>query len=1296
MVAPILDRRSIFVALALGVSLLRAVPVLAVDVADFDSLRAYTVRQWERRDGLPASTIISITQSDDGYLWTGTDKGLVRFDGFSFRLFSTETQPALPENVILRVAPATDGGLWLGTMKGLVRFHENQVESFTTAHGLPDDRVVDFVVARDGTLWAATPAGLARSISGRSPLEFAAVGQFADEWITALAEDQDGTIWIGTFASGLSRYQDGRFELIESAPKEIRALYSDERSGLWVGTREQGLFNVRGQAVRRWTTKDGLANDSIYALRGARDGSLWIGTNGGGVNRLRDGDIEALESPSAPAIVRSLFEDSEGNIWAGSYGDGLARITRVAAIVLTAADGLPGDVILPVHHTSSGDLWVGTVSAGAGRFRDGKWVRYDTDDGLPHNGVLTIHTDAEGSVWLGTAGGGLARFRDGSFARYSTEDGLSSDLVGAVLPSRNGGLWIGTGAGVDRMSRGAISHVWSSEHRATALLEGTDGTLWIGTEGSGLVRLEGERAIPIRGAAEKITSLHQSADGAIWAGSQGGGITRWKDGRVARITREHGLLENVVNQIIEDEQGYFWMGGDNGIYRIRRDHLEAAAEKGQPLVQIERFGEGDGLLTPETVGGVFPGGALGSSGRLFIPTPKGLAVLEPEPVRDEWSPVPVIEAVELEGGSLESAGKFALPPRVERFRIRYTAPSFTDPENTYFRYRLEGFEDEWVEAGNRRVAEYTRLPPGLYTFRVSARSGPGAWSDAGASTELEIRAAFFETTVFRILVAAALLLLAFLLHRWLTGALRRRHDELLQLVVDRERAEASLRASEQHFRALIENASDMVMIVNVEGLIEYVSPSVDQILRRTADEVEGRDLRSIVDPEDVPAIEKMLLHEALAGKTVTVIVRVPLWNRPDRHLELVAQRFDLESDSERLLINCRDVTQREMLERRLERANRIASLGNLAATVSHEFNNVLMGIRLMGESVLRRGSVDAAGRGAIEKVIEYADRGKRISESILQFSRSADPQITSLPLGAWPDQMSAELRQILGASIQLEVIVDEPDMQMAADPQQIMQVFTNLTLNARHAMQGSGRMTIRFSRASETDVVTLGFPPDQFVHVIVEDSGPGIPPDVLPHIFEPLFTTKRTEGTGLGLAIVYQIMAKHGGHIAVSSEEGKGTAFHMFLPATPVLEASAAAEPATGPLFEVGSEISILLVEDDPLVAEGLVTTLSDLGCRVRCAATGGKAIALIGAERFDAVVLDVGLPDMDGTAVFQEIERLRPGLPVVFSTGHADVDTPGEYLALPHVEFLRKPYDTALLLAKIQLLVASTSPFAE
>jgi len=493
-------------------------------------------------------------------------------------------------------------------------------------------------------------------------------------------------------------------------------------------------------------------------------------------------------------------------------------------------------------------------------------------------------------------------------------------------------------------------------------------------------------------------------------------------------------------------------------------------------------------------------------------------------------------------------------------------------------------------------------------------------------------------------------------------------------VTEARRAERERQQLTRHLQLLLASTIDGILTFDLDGRCTMVNEAAIQILGLGAEEIVretmGDALRAVADGSETRYATLKL--QRTDGSLVPV--------------EYSATPVLDGNVTVGVVVSFTDISERLKLEAKLEQADRLTSLGRLAATVAHEFNNVLMGVAPFVEMIRRGRHIPTA----VEQIAQSVKRGKRITGDILRFTQPAEPVRTAIDVERWLAHLFVEARTLLPASYDVKTIAAEPGLHIDGDPSQLRQVFTNLVLNARDAMIRDGSLTITARREPADARFSFGKveQPERYVHFLISDTGCGMTPETLRHVFEPLFTTKR-DGTGLGLAVVHQVVKRHEGEIFVESTRGRGTTFHLFLPlATYESERMppAIAEPSPTAL----SPSRVLLVEDDDTVGEGLTFLLGLDSIEVEVAENGESAIRAVQDESFDLVILDVGLPDIDGTRVYDEIARLRPRLPVIFSTGHADRSKVEALLTRPNVAFLHKPYEGATLLSTIRRVMSA------
>jgi len=511
------------------------------------------------------------------------------------------------------------------------------------------------------------------------------------------------------------------------------------------------------------------------------------------------------------------------------------------------------------------------------------------------------------------------------------------------------------------------------------------------------------------------------------------------------------------------------------------------------------------------------------------------------------------------------------------------------------------------------------------------------------------------------------------------GATVRVIATITDLTGARSAAEALVR-SEDRFRALIEGSQDVVALFSPEGVPTYASESIYQMIGQRPAEFVGRpDVFDDIHPDDRDRVLSVFARIVNDRDAHHVEYRYRHQDGSWRWLEAVGRNMLDTPAVGAIVVNYRDLTERRAWQRRLEQAERLSSLGRLAATIAHEFNNVLMGIQPFAEVLRRRLGDDKRAINACTHIENSVRRGRSITQEILRFTQAAEPEIASVDAEAWMNEIAAELRGLLPP--QMHLVIDQSPAIMAADRSQITQALTNLVFNARDVMGETGTITIIVDGSGSGSVITTSdvLDPAAYVHVTVRDEGPGIPPGLQQRIFEPLFTTKKG-GTGLGLAIVHQIVTRHGGFVFVESTQGAGSAFHMLIPRargderTPQPAAPAAEKPD-------GRGTRVLLVEDEIAVAEGIATILEMEGYRVHTVHSGAEAVTALDTFDPHLVVLDIGLPDIDGFDLYESLADRLQNVPVIFSTGHGDATRLETISSAERTRFLQKPYSSDALL---------------
>jgi ligand-binding sensor domain-containing protein/signal transduction histidine kinase len=752
---------------------------------DFSQLSEYQTTTWRVEDGLPQSTVTSIAETADGYLWLGTQNGLVRFDGVKFKVFDENNTPAIKNSRIVRLLSESDGTLWIGTEhSGLVCFRNGQFSDYSVpSRGTTHDYARVFSNDRAGALW---------QVSCEWQLLRFARGKFdtvSDQWdlsshdAHALTCDRQGQIWVGT-ESQLAVLKNGRFQLEWDRTNEenfqVDFLSPSRNGGVWVAANGR----LRKFESGHWTADLGAynwMNHPIYDLFEDKQNRLWVVTLGSGLFRYDpNGQVLHLTSENGlpTDFVRCLTEDREGNLWVGTEGGGLCRLKPSIFQTYGAKQGLASDQVMAVAPARGGGLWIGTDGDALDRWQDGKVRHYGFNDGLRNGHVWSVIQDRHGIVWAGTWDGIFRGTDAGNFIDFSDGQNIGWQVL-AIFEDSNGDLWLG------QQAFGGITRIHDQE-RTVVKIPGTSanldvrsitedlaGNLWVGTSEDGLYRMnmkDGKFAHygrPEGLGSDSIWSLYVDQEGVLWVGTCRGGLSRWQNGRFVTWNTKNGLVNDVICQILEDNAGNLWLGSYGGIFRVNKHELNLSASGPSRQIYCVGYNLEDGLPSLECQGGFQPSSYRSPDGRLWFPTIKGLVVVDPAKVRGNLLPPPVaIEDVIADGtsffrshgsaaGDLEPAA--SIPPGNKRLEFQYTALSFSAPDGVRFKYRLEGLEKDWEDAGTKRAAAYSHVPPGNYHFHVIACNSDGVWNDTGATVAIAVLPYFWETKWFLALnVLAAL------------------------------------------------------------------------------------------------------------------------------------------------------------------------------------------------------------------------------------------------------------------------------------------------------------------------------------------------------------------------------------------------------------------------------------------------------------------------------------------------------------------------------------------------------------
>ena len=1208
---------------------------------------------WTVNDGLPVNGTTDLLQSSDGYIWLATFDGLVRFDGVRFTVFNIANSPGLPSNRIVEIHEARGNELWLLTDQGHVaHMRDGQFKSWGP-HEAVDSWVARYIhVGHDASVWVATDQGLmhakdgdlvpfapdllpdggagATHLSRDGVLWVNSVGailrvtdeQFESTPIGDLPsgggaldflELEDGTIWIVT-TRGVDRYRDGEFvSVLKQTYFGSASLYAAPgETAVWLtGSMTCGVF--RGDDFTEFDIPQNTAS-IVGAIHHDAQGRVCFAV---GNTVFQDGKpVYTLPfAATRDAGVAAILHDHEGSVWFATRRDGLHRIKPSTFLTIGEPEGLGYDNVYPILEDSKGRVWIGSWSGGLDRIEDGRVTQM-----LSSGFYMSLYEDRSGRIWHGSIN---------SIAYFDDEDkrtklpAVDQDYypdVSAAYQDRHGRMWFGAETGLFRYDDPGWSKFDAGDGVPPGIVrmidELSDGGLWMATSAGGVMRFRDgrfDRLYAENGLSSNLVrSFYEDDDGVLWVGTEGKGlcrVTNWHgDLTAAEITvyREaHGLFDDGISQLLEDDYGRLWMSSNRGISWVTLEQLNAFARGEVDRVTATSYTERDGMRSRETNGGMSPAGIKASDGRLWFPTQKGVVVVDPATIARNTIPPPVvIENTRVAGERVRATdGAVRLSADQRDLDIEYTALSFMAPENMRFKYKLEGYNEEWVDVGARRVAYYTNVPAGDYRFRVIASNNNGVWNEAGADVAITIAPHFYETAWFFILVGLMLAGAGVGGYKYRTRRLKVRAEQLAGMVAERTR---ELRAA-----------------------LATVEAQADKL--KTLDEAKSHFFANIS-------------HEFRTPLTLTI---GPLE-------DLVSgSRGAFEDDTV------------EELDLALRNARRLLRLVNQILDVSKL----------------------EAGQLAL-----HAQPG-----DIVAFCKGVS--LAFVPL--------AERRGV-------HFDFDAPDAPIACyyDPDLLEKVLTNLLSNAFKFTETNGHVRLQV----ETDA--------KAVKLTVQDDGPGIPANELPHIFERFYQASESQlqaSTGIGLSLARELVELHGGTIDVHSAEGEGAAFDVKLllgtdhlrqdqivdagdteaerrlaPVDADPEAPSLPVPATRASGEA-DEPTVLIVDDNVEIRD-YVRGILESAYRVIEAVDGRDGLRVAREALPDVIVSDVMMPNMDGYALCSALKS-DPDLdfiPLILLTAKATTDEKIAGLEKGADDYLTKPFDRSELVARVANLVASRRKLRE
>jgi PAS domain S-box-containing protein len=1128
-------------------------PVGALDTSRQISQYGHTA--WRTEDGVFNGAPNAIAQTTDGYLWIGTQAGLMRFDGVRFVSWQPPEGSELPSSRINSLLGARDGSLWIGTSMGLARWRNGSLTNYSNAIG----SIMAILEDRTGTIWIAR----ANLSDTKGPL-----CKVADTGVQCYGRD-DGI----------------------ALPYAV-ALANDSLDNIWLSA---GLMVTRWQASSADTYVSAGLNpaeifNGVLALAGRPDGSVWVGLvhtgKGGGLQQLAQGTWRPFITPEfdgSTLKVTKLLVDRDGSLWIGTLSRGIYRIQGNKVEHFRVSDGLSGDAVSGLFQDHEGNIWIAT-SRGIDNFHNLRVASFSTRQGLSADQVNSVVASRDGTVWIGNYS--LDVLRLGKISSIQPRNGLPGREVTSLLEDRAGRLWVGVDQELSVYERGKFRKIYTRAGNPLgtirAMTEDVDGSIWATTwtpaNRSRFLRIQD---LKIR---EEISSpqlplantLAADPQGGVWLGFASGGLARyrdgqmeffsldrsphdgpvhgllvnsdgsvlaattsglvgWQNGRVQSLTVRNGLPCDVIYALIFDRKATLWLYAACGLIAIPNAELQRWWKSPDTTVESRLLDVFDGAQPMSTP--LRPNASQSPDGRLWFANESILQMIDPAHLDDNPILPPVhVEEIIADHKSYAPREGLRLPALTRDLEVDYTALSFVAPQKVRFRYKLEGRDSEWQDAGTRRQAFYADLRPGKYRFRVMACNNDGVWNEAGATLAFSLAPAWYQTWGFRGVSLGVFLALLWALYQWRIQQVQRQEKQL---------------------RDVIDTIPALAFSSSPDGKNEWVNRRWVEYSGLSREASSGSGWRSMVHPDDLDEhvkkwerslasgepFENEARRRNASGEYRWFLVRaVPL---RDAHGDIlkwygtltdIEDRKKAEQERERL----------RQLEADLAHVNRVSTMGELAASLSHELRQPITAAITNANTCLRwlkRDQPDVEeAREATMRIVKDGNRAAEIIDRLRSFYKKGSPPEREL---VDVNEVVREMLELLRSEANRYPICMRTDLaaglpKVTADRVQLQQVVMNLMLNGIEAMKDTGgELTIKSERGENGELL-----------MSITDSGVGLPAEKAHQIFDAFFTTK-PQGSGMGLTISRSIIQSHGGRLWAGANAKRGVTFYFTLPSEP-------------------------------------------------------------------------------------------------------------------------------------------------
>jgi len=1300
----------------------------------------------------------ALLQDSDDFIWIGTTKGLVKFDGYEQVVFKKSGKNSPSANQISSVFEDSRGLIWFS-------LHSNGVNCYDKKTGLFANYTHD-------------------------PTKKSSLSSNNNTWSNKLfAEDSKGTLWYGS-ADGLNYYNHETDTFSSYTLKgisdtlKIWSIYTDQSDKIWIGTDQHGLIVLDPQTgdYQLYSNDPGdpksLGSGRVYCVIQDKEGLYWVGTSEGGLclfNKSDSSFTRFTHDKSDPYsfannCIYEIHEDQSGLLWTCGYyshPSGVEVFDKKQQKVIQhltsnskVPDSISGDVIMSIHRDNSGGMWLVENMGSINYYNPAalpirNYTKGTTKADLTSNSIMSIFEDSQNNIWFSFVGGvNCLNIKTGEITFYgkTPQSKLLSDYIFSVLEDRGDRLWFATDDGALNIFNKDEGHVMQRYQNpqikqvARALTESkvTPGVFWYGTEGSGFVKFDSntgeftnymfDSRYKADFTADNIQYLKQDVNNQeiIWICSKGDGLGEFnqtadtvtffshdslnelsissnsigdihvaKNGRYWVTTDDAGLNEffpetgtftrygkeagftatQALNTILEDENGFLWIGSDIGIIKFDTEKEKV----------VRLYTSSDGLVS-ESFPLLASAGFKSSDGTMWFSGTKGVSSFKPEEFND-ISYAPKLHFTMIKKGlseweaasATEKVSLISIDWEENFFEFEVSSLNYISPTNSYYKYKLDGWDDEWIEAKKKRYGRYSRLPGGEYTLRVVSTNSDGTWNNNNEShLKVVVSCPFWQTNWFYWACGAFITFTICLIAAYIR--------KLNKEVRERKVAEAALQDHRKNLQITLNSIADAVISTNKQGLVVQMNPVAEKLTGWTLEYALMENIDTVFKTVEKNNTPPLTFNKVISGEyDISGEFDAQLISRRELQYEIHHSTSiikDSDNNIAGMVVVFRDMTEHNAITERLKDSQRMDSIGQLAGGIAHDFNNMLQGILGYSDMLVRKITDNEKHKRYADQIYKTAERASDLTGKLLSFSRRGKEVTAPIDLHHEILEAGLILERSIDKRISIKYDLNAVNDHIVGDPTELHNAILNISINARDAMPDGGTLTFDTENViidNET-LKQFGLPCDKhnFIRISISDTGIGMSEHITNKIFEPFFTTKEVgEGTGLGLSAVYGTLKDHHGEIIVESEEGHGTTFHLYLPIQ---------EQEVRPVFEKNIErvtkpLNILVIDDEKVVRDYLSDLLTEMGHSVVQASDGEKGMEKfrLSKDQLELVIVDMVMPHITGAECFKQISSIAPDMDVIMCSGYTRTPGVEKLLSQGLNAFIRKPFSRKEITETIQ-----------